>query len=260
MSGENTENNVEKESGGAPAWMATFADMMSLLLTFFVLLLSFATMDIIKFKDALGSVQSALSAIMPSNSGFLDSGNTPIPLETLQPVPQQTQGELKDHYKTIKEKLEKYTAEKGLQDDIDIRITERGVVVRVKGALFFNAGKAKLKKEAFPFLNATIHILKEFPYHMAVEGHTDNIPIHNSLFKSNWELSSMRAVSALQYIVDKGRIDQKRISLAGFADTRPIVQNNSRKNRAKNRRIEFVYYKEDKKKGGYLNTASHRKN
>ena len=231
----------EEESGGggggAPAWMATFSDMATLLLTFFILLLSFATMDIVKFRDAMGSIQQALG-FMPVGTGMFQQSSKPTTIEL--PVSKGAGGVNQQLSNEIKDMIE----ERGLQDDIDFESTPRGVILRVKGRLFFNPGDASLKPEAYPVLDRIAELIKKFPNRVSIEGHTDNIPIKNSKYASNWELSMARALSVLQFLTKSKGIDPKKLSIAGFADTRPVAPNDTPEGRAKNRRVEFVFYEE----------------
>ncbi len=231
----------EEESGGgeqgAPAWMATFSDMATLLLTFFILLLSFATMDIVKFRDAMGSIQQALG-FMPVGTGMFNQSRRPATYDL--PVKKAAGGVSIQLTNEMEEMIE----DRGLQEDIDIESTPRGVILRVKGRLFFNPGDASLKPDAYPVLDKIAEMIKKFPYRVSIEGHTDNIPIKNSKYASNWELSMARALSVLQFLTKSKGIDPKKLSIAGFADTRPIAPNDTPEGRAKNRRVEFVFYEE----------------
>ncbi len=231
----------EEEGGGggegAPAWMATFSDMATLLLTFFILLLSFATMDIVKFRDAMGSIQQALG-FMPVGTGMFQQSSSPANFDL--PVSKGAGGVNQQLSNDIKEMIE----ERGLQDDIDFESTPRGVILRVKGRLFFPPGDASLKPEAYPILDRIAELIKKFPYRVSIEGHTDNIPIKSAKYASNWELSMARALSVLRFLTKSKGIDPKKLSIAGFADTKPIAPNDTPEGRAKNRRVEFVFFEE----------------
>ncbi len=235
--------------GGAPAWMATFSDMSTLLLTFFVLLLSFATMDVKKFQDALGSIQKALG-FMPSGPGMFQHTMKPTFMQ-----PPMANAVKSSASRLIKEELEEMVAMKGLEEDVEVEDTKRGVVLRVKGRVFFNSGTAELKPEAYPILDRIAEMLKKYPGRVSIEGHTDNVPVRGGRFKSNWELSAARAYAALKYLQSKG-VDVKKINIAGFADTRPIASNDTPEGRAKNRRVEFVFYEEPDGSGPSSNSIS----
>jgi len=235
---------------GAPAWMATFADLMSLLLTFFILLLSFAEMDIIKFKDAMGSIGSALG-VQSGGDGMFNNSSTPVSFSqttamppppapsAVQPVNQQSGGS--ETNQQISGELEELVAQYNLDEDVEIQSTKRGVIMRVRGRMFFSPGTADLKAGAQPLLEKISSILKQFPKKIAIEGHTDNIPIGGGRYANNWELSTARAYSALKYLQEYEEVDVKRIHIAGFGDTHPLTSNDTPEGRAKNRRVEFVF-------------------
>ncbi len=231
------EERSSTDSGGAPAWMATFSDMATLLLTFFILLLSFANMDIVKFRDAMGSIQQALG-FMPTGTGMFQ--HTSKPTEFEKPLATSA---LKNTNYLIQQELQDMVKEHGLEKDVEIENTPRGVVLRVRGRIFFSSGTAELKPQAYPILEKIAQIMKRFPSRVSIEGHTDNLPVSGGRYTSNWELSAARAYSALRFLMKKG-VDVKRINIAGFADTHPIASNNTEEGRAKNRRVEFVFYEE----------------
>ncbi len=248
-----SEENCNKSEAGAPAWMATFGDLMSLLLTFFILLLSFAEMDIVKFRDAMGSIQKELG-VFKTGPGMFKPSTTPsvidTPLKPSLPQPKRIKETIKEEGKIkseIEEKLKTLIQKKGLEKDVSVEKNARGVVVRVRGRLFFNPGTADIKDGIAPLLNELGEVMKEFPYNMSIEGHTDNVPIRSRRFSSNWELSAARAYSALKYLNENKNIDTSRLSIAGFSDTRPLTSNDTPDGRAKNRRVEFVFYKQDER-------------
>jgi len=240
------------DGGGAPAWMATFGDLMSLLLTFFILLLSFATMDIEKFRDALGSVQESLGVNPMSGTGVFSMARAPVaPQTSISPPvsfrPPPARAVREDLNREVAEKVRRFIRRKGIEDEVSIEDSARGVIVRVEGRLFFNPGTADMKPEVTPLLDEIAGIIRKNPdFHVAIEGHTDNIPIRSRRFRSNWELSAARAYSALQYLTEKVGVEADRLSIAGFADTRPLASNDDPEGRARNRRVEFVFSRPDK--------------
>jgi chemotaxis protein MotB len=229
---------TSKGEGGAPAWMATFADMMSLLLTFFVLLLSFAEMDIVKFRDAMGSINQALG-FMPSGRGMFQHTSSPAPFE--DPMATSVSKSANDE---IMEALKELIAKNGLKEDVEVEDSDRGVILRVRGRMFFNAGSADLKYESQPVLEKIADLMKKFPSKVSIEGHTDNIPMSAGKYSSNWEISTARAYAALRFLQERGKIDAARINIAGFGDTHPLAPNDIPEGRNKNRRVEFVFYEQ----------------
>lgn len=230
-----------KGDAGTPAWMATFADLMSLLLTFFILLLSFAEMDIVKFKDAMGSINAAFG-VTQGGPGMFSPSTTPVIMNTQSQSSSAAPADIQARDEAISEEIKSLIEEQELDEDVEVEATKRGVIMRIRGRMFFNAGTADLKSGSQPLLEKISSIMKRFPKKIAIEGHTDNIPISNNKFSNNWELSTARSYAALKYLQDYGDIDVKRIHIAGFGDTHPLTSNDTPEGRAKNRRVEFVFY------------------
>ena len=246
---------------GAPAWMATFGDMMSLLLTFFVLLLSFANMDVQKFKDAMASVQGALvggpttmreapNTSMLELSDTVNNAATP-PVDTTPGYTPGGEAEERPDTETVAAgradlealaSLQEMVDDGGMSDDIDVKSTPRGLVVRVKGNLFFADGGDSLGKSSTKVLDEIAAILDIYPYDLTIEGHTDDIPIHTERFPSNWELSTGRAIAVMRYLHQANHIPSSRMAVAGYADTHPLFANDTPAHRAANRRVEFVFH------------------
>ena len=136
-----------------------------------------------------------------------------------------------------------------IKDDIDeksdIGLTEEkeAVRLRVPGAILFDLGEAIIKPESLPFLDKLSNVMKEFPFTIAVEGHTDDLPINTIYFHSNWDLSSIRAASVINYFIETKNLEPKRFKVTGYADTIPLAPNTTPENRAKNRRVEFLFIK-----------------
>lgn len=274
----------EESAPGAPAWMATFADLMSLLMCFFVLLLSFSEMDVLKYKQMAGSMRDAFGVQnkiqvkdIPKGTSvitreFSPGKTTPTPMKTVQQVSsertkpalrvgdadgvtfkmpklskEQTRELLKqklsgmiEETKNDAEKLKRLLRKSIERGEIDIESKGRTIRVRIREKGSFPSGKAELQKAFLPVVGTMREALKEISGHIAVEGHTDNIPISNASFKSNWELSAARALSVVHAMVENDGLDQSRFLVIGRADTQPQSANDTWENRAKNRRVEVV--------------------
>lgn len=269
---------------GLPAWMGTFADLMSLLMCFFVLLLSFSEMDAMKFKRLAGSMAQAFGVQNKLNVTDVPKGTSVIAQEFSPSIPEPTpineiwqktqdltessldfecaqefdveQGdEAKDAGAKvrIKEKLEELVAQteqdaielaQSLHDQIaagEVEVETRGrqIIIRIREKGSFKSASAELNEDYYDVLSEIKEVLRVKPGKIQVEGHTDNIPIRSSRFRSNWELSSSRAVSVAHELMGD-EINPRRFSVSGFSDTVPLVDNNSSENRARNRRVEIV--------------------
>jgi len=228
----------DEVKAGAPEWMVTFADLMSLLLTFFVLLLSFANMEVVKFKSAVGSIQNALGlksvfdiSDVPSGSEILDYEN-----------PREGDGEAQAQEQIVEE-LESILANAGLDDKGTAKVSARGVVLQLEGDLFFQSGEAAINKRALPVLDALSSYIAGQSRSVDVVGHTDNVPIATVVYPSNWELSAARAGQAVRYLSEKG-VAAERMRAIGQAHTVPIADNSTAAGRAANRRVEFIFVAE----------------
>jgi chemotaxis protein MotB len=219
---------------GAPAWMATFGDMMSLLLCFFVLLLSFANMDIVKFREMLGSVKDAFG-VRTENMGQFDA-------KASQPRDAPEAGT--ESTVEFTEDVRAFIENSDLQDVVEAVPGERGVTIRITGKLMFESASDELRTTGQPVLDEIVDLAKRYPNTIGVEGHTDDRPINSARYQSNWSLSAARAVAGVRYMIDVGGIDPARISATGFAHTRPIASNDTEEDRAMNRRLEFVFFKD----------------
>jgi len=240
--------------------MATFGDMMSLLLTFFVLLLSFANTDVQKFKEAMSSVQSALvggptTMREAPNTSMLELSDTASnaatpPMDTTPGYSPGGEAEERPDTETVANgrsdletlaSLQEMVDDEGMSDSVEVESTPRGLVVRVKGHLFFSGGADSLRKQSNPVLDEIAAILDVYPYDLTIEGHTDDIPIHTERFPSNWELSTGRAIAVMQYLHKAHHIPSSRMAVAGYADTHPLFANDTPAHRTANRRVEFVF-------------------
>jgi chemotaxis protein MotB len=230
----------KKSSGGegAPAWMVTYADMVTLLLTFFVLLLSMANMDVSKFKDALGSLKGAFGIFGTSARTEVDKPK----VISFAPVDD-------DYVQRLYNKVQVVMSRMKIDRDIDLVKNRGAVILRVKESVLFDPGSRTLKPSAEPVLRKIAYLVRPLPLAVRIEGHTDSSPSADPSL-SNWDLSVLRAVAALKFFVEEDLIPLQRLSAVGYGDQHPVAPNNSEKGRALNRRVEFVleslnHYRDD---------------
>lgn len=222
---------------GAPAWMATFSDLATLLLTFFVLLLSFAELDVVEFKELLGSVREAFGVQFRTQGHYEALSASPVSIGEAPPG-QLTYVSDAEVTEAIREALERA----GVESNVDVDATPDGIVVRIRDKVLFPTGSAELQEEAGPVLEAIANIAAGMGNQgIAIEGHTDDRPIHTSRFPSNWELSTSRATRVLRYLLANTELAPGQVSASGYADTRPIAPNDGADNRGLNRRVEFLF-------------------
>ena len=215
---------------GSPVWMCTFADLMSLLLCFFVLLLSFSVMDAQKFKMVQGSMENAFGVQRTTHA--VDNPSSPNIISMQMPT---TPIAVK-----IMKRLDEELSEEMASGLIDVEGTGNGILLRMKDSLAFEFGKATIRKQFFPILDKIGKILVEIEAKVTVNGHTDNVPLRkDGLFSSNWSLSAARSVAVVDYWDGKFDIPTHRMAAAGYADGVPLDGNDTPEGRAKNRRVEF---------------------
>lgn len=261
--------------GGVPAWVMTFADLMTLLMCFFVLLLSFSIMDQQKFQKAAGSLRDAFGVqrIVPDTE--IPKGESIIAQEfspgkpeptLIQIVQQQTvdiieqnidqldtkSEEIKDTVHMLVNKLNEEIKD-GL---LEIEVEDDSMMIRINEEGSFPSGAAKLSKSFLPVLDKINEVLNSSSGRVIVSGHTDNRPIHTQRYPSNWVLSADRAASVVHYLTHNGFSDPSRLEIRAFADTKPLYPNDSRENRAKNRRIEISVDANSSAANGAANTEA----
>ena len=236
-------------------WLVSYADFITLLFAFFVVMFASSQGDKSKAKQVSDSVKEALenggvpSAVRELWGGTVDDkgkGNAlmrgpggtkkaetepdakpeipPVSAELL-PSMEYLSGELKDEIKTGK---------------IQMRLETRGLVISLREAAFFSSGDDAITAESLPSIEKMANVLQGLPNPVRLEGHTDSVPIHNSRFRSNWELSAARSIAMLEVLSKRFGISAGRFAVAGYADTIPVDSNDTDEGRAHNRRVDIV--------------------
>jgi chemotaxis protein MotB len=227
-----------EEGENTQSWLTTFLDMMTLLLTFFILLLSMCSLEAGKVKQVVSACRAAMGAL---EEGTLSEFSIGTPIVSKREA-YAVQSFLIPGRSSVKQttRMTQLMASLAQMDDISVSLDERGLVVNLGENILFDLGKAKLKEEAFPVLEKLSLLLRMAEGSCRVEGHTDDLPIRTEEFPSNWELSIARAVAVIKYVIRDGGVDPKRLSAVGYGDSRPVVPNDTPEQRAKNRRVELV--------------------
>ena len=246
------------QKNGNPDWIVTFADLATLLLTFFILLLSFAEMDIEKYRSMANSMSMALggtanvvgedvggSPISPAQS---DTVSLPEPTDSLQTEPEfidertedssettQIPGGVLDLAQRLIQELESEVA----SDALHVNYDKEQVVIRFSEDATFPSGDATIKPDMIPIIERVVEVVGNCSGNIVVSGHTDDRPISSSQYRSNWDLSAARAVSVVHELVLNRDIPADRVVAAGRAETKPLAPNNTAENRALNRRVEI---------------------
>lgn len=231
---------------GAPAYMSTYGDMMTLLLTFFVLLFAMSTVDSDKFNALASSFSASVSIFdggqtMRIDNNVLENGMSQFPVQEIQFSIEQAYRE-EQEMTNVEQEIKAYLDEKEIDDKIAVQKSGDTIVIRFADILLFDTGKANIKAGVVPSLNVVGQKLKEYldkGYHLRVEGHTDNQPINTTQFPSNWELSSARAIAVMRFYLEEMDFNPSQISAEGMGEYHPISSNATSEERAKNRRVEI---------------------
>ncbi len=236
---------------GSPGWMTTYGDMVTLLLTFFILLFTFSSIDVKRFQEVMSAVQHSFMGrtgiLIGSTSVGGEEGekldSLSMSLEELamaigeeEITVLEMMAELEQTYEDVKSFLQ----EAGLEDDVQLRLEERGIVLELPERILFDTGQAAIKRDFYPTLDLLAALLAGLPNQIIVEGHTDNIPIRTVLYPSNWELSVHRAVSVARYLVEVHDLPPRRFVATGYGEFHPLDTNETPEGRARNRRVSIV--------------------
>jgi chemotaxis protein MotB len=234
--GEDEHENLER-------WLITYADLITLLLAFFIMMYTFSKQDAQKYQE----VSKSLKTIFTGGSGLLKTGagGSSMINPSLRAGPDSE----------VEQQLEQQVQAMAGSTDRDRSITvfrdERGIVIRIMDRAFFDEGKAELKETAREALKKIAPIMKGSNSPVRIEGHTDDVPIRTGEFRSNWELSVRRATEVVRLLIERYDFPPQRISASGYAEYQPVATNDTPQNRALNRRIEIiVLHQSDRERSG----------
>ncbi len=223
-----------KCKAGAPKWMVTFSDLVTLLLTFFVLLLSMASMDEVKFTEASSSIRDAFGVhSKPAQIDFSIPVLPSPPVSKFSPIKNEMATKV---YKKIQAQIKSDR----IPEDVElIKKDNDTIILRINDSVLFTQGQSAVSPAAYPLLRKIADIIRPLPMRLRIEGHTDSTPISNRKI-GNWNLSVERAVSVLRFFKKSDLLPLDRMSAIGYGSERPIAPNNSEKNMARNRRVDFI--------------------
>lgn len=243
---------------GAPEWMTTYSDLVTLLLTFFILLFSMASVDSKKFEQVAQSLRSAFmnvsnGEIHNNNNGkdvisILDD-NMPTDAESEEISNNKSKGgdisdsDSKKKEETIAEFKEEVKALiMGLEIGEYVHIVDEktAIILRIDSVILFDVGKADIKESGKETIKKVGELMRQLDTYIAIQGHTDNVPIRTSIFPTNWELSTKRATNVVIFLVNECALDPTKLTATGNGEFRPIASNDTEVNRQKNRRIDIV--------------------
>ena len=235
-------NGISLDETAGAAWLVTYADLMTLLLVFFILLYSISTLNMQKFKNAIKSIQVSLGETNPK-VGLMNLINVPESKDQNFVIEDLTG--LRSREQEMLKSLNEFITDKNESENILVYAKNGKIIIQVRGAILFASGSAKFNKSAIPILNEIVNIIQAYPeYNANIKGHTDDVPISTPQFPSNWELSAVRATTVLKHLI-AGGVNPHRLTATGYGELLPLVTNDSVENRASNRRVEFVLEKKN---------------
>lgn len=227
------------QHGSSERWLITYADLITLLLVFFVIMYSLSQLDKAKYEELKKSLQTSIRYVPIEGAGKTEAvigdggeNDTVVPMPFMSPD-QQALVELEKKISTL-------AKEEGLTQEVSARIEQRGLVVSISNTAFFGEGEASLREAIVPVLDRVAGVLKNDPHYLRIEGHTDNTPIRTPRYPSNWELSAVRATTLVRFLMERHSFPPTRLSAAGYGEYYPRVRNTTEANRALNRRVDIV--------------------
>ncbi|WP_018212535.1 flagellar motor protein MotB [Desulfitobacterium hafniense] len=242
----------EPEKDTSERWLLTYSDLITLLMIFFVVMYSMSRVDADKFQAMAESLSIALGGgsaqveigTSPSGPNLIETYPANKPQEGKGPEDGEGNGDGTGAdmenmtIETIKQKLDKFAADNGIETKLVSSIEERGLVISIQDTLLFESGAAVITPKAREILDKINNVLASAPNYIKVEGHTDNLPINTSRFPSNWELSVLRATNVVHIMQEI--IPAEQLSATGYGEYRPLTSNDTEAGRARNRRVDLV--------------------
>lgn len=266
---------VEESGGGEASWLNTFADLMNLLLCFFVLLFAMSTVDADKWEQLINSMQKSSFSILTSGGASVGEGmmiatgisqlemlddyfkekTNSSDAEETEPKDKETEPtadeELKEEFEAaglkeseeMAEQIEEMLAKKQIADQAEVDVNAQFVRITLSGALLFDSAQSQIREDALPLVDKLSSILENYNSNqIEVEGHTDNVPISNAKYENNDVLSAYRAFAVKDYILEHTVLEPGRIYAAGCGEYNPVADNSTPEGRARNRRVEIKIY------------------
>ena len=247
----------EKKHDNSERWLLTYSDLITLLMILFVVLYALSNVNQTKYEELSTSLNQAMGSssgdsVIPKGDGVLDGGLTEIlnssgtgDSKEQKDASQKTDpGEeveiSRDEFVELRDWIYKTIKDSNLADNVTISVEEAGIVIALANDVLFDSGEAEIKdsvKDKFAFI---ANLLSQVSNKIEIGGHTDNVPISNQFYASNWQLSAQRAANVTEYLVDTYHIDPRRLTAVGYGEYSPIETNNTEEGRGKNRRISIT--------------------
>lgn len=232
-----SEQSGVHDGGGALRWLLTYADMITLLMAFFIMLYSMSVLNMARFNQVATSIRSGFGGILSGKGSYVLKSSGRFSLRPLEGSV-DTAGV---PFSVIRN-LNSFVDEAGQNQAVNFYSDDRGLIIEIlSDGVLFEPGRADIRPEVEPLLAQIAQTIRSLPHKVVVEGHTCDLPVRSVRFPSNWELSTSRSTNVIRYLIEKEGIDPARLGAAGYADTHPVLPNTSAENRRRNRRVEIVF-------------------
>lgn len=233
----------EAEKDTTERWLLSYADFITLLMIFFVVMYAMSAVDADKYKELSSSLNSALAG----DQQKVDGGDQGSPVQDikLNEVKPDSGNVTEQDLQKIVEQVQSLINEKGLENQVTVNLGDIGIWITFKDYVLFDSGSPAVKPETVNTLVELGNILKVVDNYVRIEGYTDNVPINNSMYSNNWDLSVMRASKVLEIIVSRSGFPADKISAVGYGEYRPVAPNDTEEGKAKNRRVDIVILRTD---------------
>jgi chemotaxis protein MotB len=230
------ENHIDE------TWLIPYADLLTLLLALFIVLFSMSSIDAQKFRQFAQTFNSTFDG----GTGVLDYP-TPLPVQPAESLNREdnkkniTPMTEKQSLEQVQNKIDNYIKENNLQGELETKLTDEGLLITILNDILFDSGSAEVRVKDKKIAREVSNLLvMNPPRNIIISGHTDNVPIHNSKFESNWHLSVMRAVNFMKILLENEKLDPRWFSAKGYGEYKPVASNNTEEGRMKNRRVEVL--------------------
>lgn len=229
----------QHKEGNNERWLLTYSDLITLLMIFFIILYSSSNVNLSKYQ----AMSESFKGVMGGGKNIIgtDEGTGEVGQGVSFTGEEKSVEEI---LSDTEKNLQKYLNDNNLQGGISTKIEERGLIVTLSDNLFFDQGKAEIKTNGKDKLTKLGDLLKKLNNDIRIEGNTDNIPIKNNEFDSNWQLASTRATNVAEFLINKGGLNPKKVSVVSYGEYRPLGDNGTAEGRQKNRRVDIVILKE----------------
>lgn len=246
----------EQKSENSERWLLTYSDLITLLMILFVVLYAMSNVNETKYDNlseslnsAMGSEGSGANSLLDKGTGILEGGMNPITdgegtlntddVKSYEGVTINEDLSIED-FEKLKDLLYDTIDSGTFKDSLSVTIEEKGVVITLANDILFDSGKSEIREDMIKHLDSIVSFLKKVDNKIEIGGYTDNVPVHNILYKSNWQLSAQRAANVAQYLAEQYGIAPERLTAIGYGENNPVDTNDTEAGRAKNRRISIT--------------------